>query len=238
MAFRASIVKIQPDIVIFVNESIGGSSVMVGSTVMEKLLVAQFAKWPEAGNVKTRIAKKVGDEKALEIHWELLQTVMGNLRSVEATFFEFWLSEDGFQTKSNGGRVLKLIEQYDAHYQIQRGSSLGERMANTIQSSLASFSKVIIVGSDCPNVTHNTIHQARLALDKHDLVFQPAEDGGYVLVGARQFDPIIFRGVEWGKGEVLQQTLENTEQAKFSYSLLEESWDVDEYEDYLRWKND
>jgi len=210
---------------------------MDGSTTMERVLVAQFAKWPEAGKVKTRIAKTVGNEKALEIHLELLQMVMENLSSVENTCFEFWLSEDGFRNKGCDESVLSLIEKYDVKYKIQVGATLGERMANTLQASLVNFSKVIIVGSDCPNVTENTIQAACLALDNSDLVFQPAEDGGYVLVGASQFDPKVFQGVKWGQGQVLQQTLGNIDLGQLTYSLLEESWDVDEYEDYLRWKS-
>ena len=122
-------------------------------------------------------------------------------------------------------------------YKIQIGDSLGSRMAETLISSLALYSKVIIVGSDCPNVSAKTIEEACIALNNTDLVIQPAEDGGYVLIGTRHFDARIFDGVAWGQGQVLKQTLANAGEIGLTYTLLDESWDVDDYEDYMRWQD-
>jgi len=204
----------------------------------DKVLVVQYAKWPELGKVKTRIAKTVGDKKALNIHLELLKIVRANLANSGSTEYQMWLSHDGF---SHGDettqKLMSDILQSDLQaYQVQRGKDLGARMANTFLDCLSFYSKVIIVGSDCPNVTGEVIEKACVKLDDFDMVMQPAEDGGYVLIGARRFEKNTLDNIEWGQGYVLHQTLKNLDEAGLSYALLEQSWDVDEYEDYLRWQ--
>jgi hypothetical protein len=104
-----------------------------------------------------------------------------------------------------------------------------------LEQGLKTAKSVVLVGSDCPVLDRAYLLQAFEALERADLVLGPAEDGGYVLIGARGLARSLFDGVRWGSGEVLSQTLANAEQAGMRTALLEELYDVDEPDDLQRW---
>ena len=67
---------------------------------------------------------------------------------------------------------------------------------------------MIIIGTDCPDLSQNIIEDAFLALNSHDVVLGPASDGGYYLIGMQQFTPEIFQNITWSTEQVLQQTID------------------------------
>ena len=202
------------------------------------LLVIQFAKWPVLGNVKTRLAHAIGDEKALQVHMKLMDEVLTKLILAKhkdlGGDIELWLNEIPAQ-QNDMTAILEKTSDSQVMCKVQVGNNLGDKMAHAINSSLQTYKKVIIVGSDCPNISTKTLKEASEALNKTDIVLGPAEDGGYVLIGASKFNTQIFTNVAWGKGEVFDKTLRNLQGLNYSYSTLEESWDVDDLEDYERW---
>jgi len=202
---------------------------------MNDLLIIQFAKWPVLGNVKTRLARSIGDEKALEVHLELLNEVLDKLIAAKSGEIALWLNEIPSQQACMAS-IIQKTKKNDIALNVQQGDNLGDKMAEAILSSLEKYNKVIIVGSDCPNITASILTEASEALDKTDLVIGPAEDGGYVLIGASCFETGIFTGVAWGQGAVLEKTILNSQALNYSFTLLAESWDVDEFADYKRWK--
>jgi rSAM/selenodomain-associated transferase 1 len=207
-------------------------------TTMKNLLVIQFAKWPVLGNVKTRLAHSIGNEKALNVHMALMgevldKIILAQLEGVSADV-QLWLND----MPANSGAMSEIFKKTHVNNiscLLQKGNNLGNKMANAIISSLQSYSKVIILGSDCPNISTETLTKASEALNKTDVVLGPAEDGGYVLIGASKFNENIFNNVAWGLGEVFVKTVENMNEFNFSYSILEQSWDVDDLADYERW---
>ena len=78
------------------------------------------------------------------------------------------------------------------------------------------------------------IAAAFAALGRADLVFGPATDGGYWLVGAR--NPLVLRGlfdgVRWSGPYALADTLANARSRRVA--LLEPLDDVDDAEDFAR----
>lgn len=68
------------------------------------------------------------------------------------------------------------------------------------------------------------------------MVLGPSNDGGYVLIGARKLTADALAGIEWGTPMVLEQTLERMEKAGLSVYVLEPRWDVDEPEDWQRFR--
>ena len=197
-------------------------------------LVIQFAKWPELGKVKTRLAKTLGDKAAFDIHLELSMNVLNNLTSANVATVELWF--DQLPENSEGQGLLDACRKKSLAVSTQHGSDLGERMYHALSGGLQSFDKVIIVGSDCPTVDKAYLADAINALDSNDLVLGPAEDGGYVLLGASKVKPTMLDNIAWGCGEVLQSTVSNAKGLGLSCALLETTWDVDEYDDYLRWR--
>lgn len=202
---------------------------------MTNTLLIQFAKWPQLSKVKTRLAKTIGDQAAYNAHIELTQTVLKNLTSSKAGAVELWFDQlliENPETKL----LAETCHKRSVPIAWQQGEDLGARMYHALASGLNTYKKVIIVGSDCPTVDKAYLEQAIKELDESDLVLGPAEDGGYVLLGARKLAPRLLDNIAWGQGSVLRSTIERADKLGLTYGLLETTWDVDEYEDYLRWK--
>jgi glycosyltransferase A (GT-A) superfamily protein (DUF2064 family) len=95
---------------------------------------------------------------------------------------------------------------------------------------------VVLVGSDIPALSARHIAAAFAALGRCDLVFGPATDGGYWLVGARDGAMArgLFRTVRWSGPQALADTLANARGRRVT--LLEALADVDDAADYARWR--
>ena len=114
---------------------------------------------------------------------------------------------------------------------------LGARMDAAIAHSLSldGVENVVLIGTDCPALSEEYLLEALSVLESGvDVVFGPAEDGGYVLVGMRRAVPAVFEAIPWGTDQVMQCTLEALELSDLSFKLLDKLWDVDRPEDLAR----
>lgn len=195
--------------------------------------LVQFAKWPREGRVKTRLEPALGRQGALAAHIHLTTTVMDRL---QASGHPVVLAWDEFLAKAppEAGPVLAVMEKYHVPSTVQQGEDLGERMTHALGVGLASAGIAMVIGSDCPSVDAAYIEQARQALDDVDVVFGPSDDGGYVLIGARNTRPDMLAGVAWGTEKALEQSIAAVQGAGLSVAILEPRWDVDEPADWDR----
>ncbi len=93
---------------------------------------------------------------------------------------------------------------------------------------------VLILGTDAPTLTPESIATAARSLDTHDISIIPSEDGGYVLLGMRKPYMAVFSGVEWSTAAVYGQTLRKAGEAGLSVYAGVPWWDVDEPGDLAR----
>ena len=182
-----------------------------------------FAKNAELGRVKTRLAKDVGEENALEIYLALLKHTEQVARPVLAQkkcyYSDFIANSDAFS---------------DEHYEksIQKGEDLGERMYNAAKASSGEWAnKIIIIGSDCYEINSGIIEEAFKSLDSHDFVIGPAEDGGYYLIGMTELHSEIFMNKTWSTENVFLDTLLDIQKLGKSHYLLPTLSDIDTIED-------
>ncbi len=196
-------------------------------------LVIQFAKWPEPGRVKTRLAPLLGDDGALQAHIRLSRLVLSHLLATGLPLHFYW-DRALPSPPPEAASLLSDLARADVEQRFQQGQDLGARIEAALAAGLAAYSQVLIVGSDCPSVDAEYVHAARSALAHSDLVLGPSEDGGYVLIGARRLVPGMLAGIEWGTGKVLAQTRHRAEACDVSCRLLDTRWDVDEPEDWRR----
>jgi rSAM/selenodomain-associated transferase 1 len=122
----------------------------------------------------------------------------------------------------------------DFSYAPQRGEDLGERMENAFKDSFsADVVKVVLIGSDIPDITSIVMDEAFSSLELQDAVIGPASDGGYYLIGFRKdaFLPDVFRGIPWSTGSVFQQTMEIFRRSGMRVHVLQEWNDVDTLDD-------
>ncbi|WGH74437.1 TIGR04282 family arsenosugar biosynthesis glycosyltransferase [Tenacibaculum tangerinum] len=184
-------------------------------------LLLLFTRNPELGKVKTRLAKTIGKEAALNIYKYLLKhtkQVTQNLACDKAVYYSVKIREDDIWD----------ISTYQKH--LQKGTDLGERMHNAFQQAFSNgYEKVIIIGSDLPDITSEHINEAFEKLNTHEVVIGPAEDGGYYLLGMKKLHANIFRHKDWGTSTVRKDTLNDLQNV--SVHLLEILNDVDVFDD-------
>jgi rSAM/selenodomain-associated transferase 1 len=117
----------------------------------------------------------------------------------------------------------------------QGEGELGERMLRAFEAALSRAARVILVGSDIPALSSRYVRDAERALRrKHDAVIGPAEDGGYVLIGLARSDAELFRGVPWGRADVLEETRLRIAALGWRGLELPALWDADRPEDLER----
>lgn len=190
---------------------------------MTALLV--FAKAPVAGAVKTRLAATAGAGRALAVYRTLLDATLDCAVAARADgvvgSVELWIAPEGDPAALDAPVARHALER-----RVQHGGDLGARMAHAIADALARASRVLLVGTDCPVLSPAYLAQAAAALHAHDAVLGPAEDGGYVLVGARR--PLAFPGVRWSTAEACADTRAAFAAQGASCALLPPLWDVDD----------
>ncbi|MGB0891306.1 MAG: TIGR04282 family arsenosugar biosynthesis glycosyltransferase [Flavobacteriaceae bacterium] len=188
---------------------------------MNKNLLLIFTRNPELGKAKTRLAKTVGDETALEIYKFLLQKtrdISSKVNSDKAVYYSVKVRENDIWNSSI----------YQKHQQV--GEDLGIRMLNAFKNGFdAGYKKVLIIGSDLYDLTSENIEKAFTKLNTNDVVLGPAEDGGYYLLGMKSLHSTIFKNKDWGTETVKKDTLADLHDKKVH--LLEELNDVDVFED-------
>ncbi len=190
--------------------------------------VAVFAKAPVAGEVKTRLVPLLGEAAAAELHATLVRRALATAREAGVGPVSLWCAPDAGHPffaacAAESGAVLRE----------QRGGHLGERMARAFERLLAN-GPALLVGSDCPSLGAADLRAAASSLATHDAVVQPAEDGGYVLVGLSRAVPGLFERIRWGEASVMVDTRSRLRSAGARWREMPLRWDVDRPEDYLR----
>ncbi len=190
----------------------------------EALIV--FAKRPEKGHVKTRVAHKVGEEKALSIYNELLSILRSTLREVDMDIYLYADQHPIFDE-----------DRPPFHARLQEGRNLGMKMSNAFLDLLPHYKKVVIIGADCPYLDAKMIDEAFKQLDQTTLTIGPSKDGGYYLLGMKKMHQFLFEDIEWSTSKVLQTTLNKAIEEGLNVSLLDTLEDIDTFEAWERYKS-
>ena len=195
---------------------------------MSENLLMVFVKYPAPGAVKQRLAQHLGTDRAAEIYKKIAETIV---QKVTPASSEDYILEIYFSPQEDEKLVRQWLAENE-YFSPQQGSDLGARMNNAFQHAFAAgYTKALLIGSDCPDISRTIVSRGFMLLDTHDIVLGPAHDGGYYLIGLRRPDPGLFYGVDWGTGRVLQQTLDKINAANLAVALLPELRDIDRIED-------
>ena len=200
-------------------------SVFLPSRMMNTNHLIVFLKAPRPGFVKTRVAATAGRDKACAIYRELVETLLAGLGSLDSVELRFWPDDAAAEIKS------WLREGWTAEPQGE--GDLGDRLRRAFASAFNSGAqRVVIIGSDCPEVEAADIRSAWRELAAHDLVVGPAVDGGYWLIGLSSPQPKMFAGIAWSSDQVLGQTLQLGRELGLRIQLLRILTDIDTEEDW------
>ena len=188
-----------------------------------------YAKPPIPGRAKSRLAEDIGAEAAADLAAALLKDLYRELLGMPGVEISLWHTPE-----SQPEEFLGVVPE-STTFAVQEGANLGDRMRNTCAGLLReSDNQVVIIGTDCIFHSKGSIAEAFRLLEGANVVLQPAEDGGYVLVGQSQFCGEMFDGVEWGTEKVFAQTLSKLDRSDCSYCLMPMTFDIDVQDDLSR----
>lgn len=187
-----------------------------------------FVKAARLGFVKTRLAEKIGPEAACNVYRELVAAVLNRIDAIPSVELRF--------TPDNAQDEIRPWSQPGWELAAQGAGDLGEKLRRAFDEQFASGAeRVVIIGSDCPEILENDIVEAWDALANRDVVLGPAMDGGYWLIGLRSQHPELFEGIAWSSPVVLEETMTRILKAGLSIHLLRKLSDVDTVEDFQAW---
>ncbi|KAF0173511.1 MAG: hypothetical protein FD161_3805 [Limisphaerales bacterium] len=187
-----------------------------------------FLKAPRAGAVKTRLAESLGADAACAAYRQLVEALLANLTPLPKAELCFAPLEAAAEIEPWLRPGWTLCPQV--------GGDLGGRLHAAFDEHFESDAQhVVVIGSDCPDVTAADIEDAWLALEGHDVVLGPALDGGYWLIGLRAPQPTLFTGIPWSTNRVFGETVRRARESDLRVALLRELSDVDTSADWERW---
>lgn len=187
-----------------------------------------FAKAPQPGFAKTRLIPALGQEGAARLARRMLEETLRSAIEAEIGPVElcttpeiaspFWLGVN----ISNG---VKISTQGDG--------DLGARLARAVQREIENGDSVLLIGTDCVEMSTLLLREAAAALEHNVAVIHPTTDGGYALLGLTQFHPLLFKDVAWSTNSVALETISRIEQLGWSLQIGALLHDVDEPEDLM-----
>jgi uncharacterized protein len=195
---------------------------------MKKTLLI-FAKNLIHGEVKTRLASTVGHDKAMTGYEQLIAHTIETTKHLPVDKTVFY------------SKRIELEDAWDNKIyekNIQTGNDLGDKMKNAFATVFGNRNKkLVIIGTDCPDLNASVIMNAYVYLEDHDIVIGPASDGGYYLLGMKKLHPRLFEKIDWSTAKVLAQTLKICESSNLSTFLLPELSDIDDENDLKKYMN-
>lgn len=178
-------------------------------------------KDPEKGKVKTRLANDIGDKAALEVYKDLLRHTQHAIKELACS------KQIYYSNRVNDNDLWNGFEK-----KLQQGASLGERIKTAFENGFKeNYKRILIIGSDCPDIKEQHIKAAFNSLHTNDVVIGPAQDGGYYTIGMNFFYPKLFNHIDWSTHKVFQQTINTIEQLNLNYAKIETLSDIDTLDD-------
>lgn len=191
---------------------------------VSKGVLIVFVKNPVLGQVKSRLASSVGEERALRIYQALVSRIADEVRQLKdiavAVYYSAHLLEDNRWPSH-------------AHCFVQSEGDIGRRMCEAIREQLRTHRRVVLVGTDIAGLTASVLRRSFDLLDAADVVLGPTYDGGYYLIGMKTLDDSIFEGIPWSTEEVFIETTKRIQLAELVYDLTDRLSDIDYEEDWL-----
>jgi len=205
-----------------------------GPTRVRSHVLQVFAKAPEPGAVKTRLAQALGERAATAAYIALAEHTLdvaaeARRRGVVAAI-ELWCAPDATHPT-----LAAWARRCGGTLHVQQGADLGARMRHALRDALSRDDMPILIGTDCPAIDVGYLAAAAHALDDNAAVLGPVEDGGYALVGVSR-DVDAFDGIAWSTPTVMDQTRALLARAGARWQELPTLWDVDTADDLARWR--
>lgn len=194
---------------------------------MDSTRILLFLKAPVKGMVKTRLALTLGEDNALCLYRAFVLDILDKIKSFKNLILYFTPPEHEPALRELVGRDLPGC--------LQKGVDLGEKMARAFEEQFGQGAqKVLLMGTDVPDIPVGIIEKAVSALEDHPAVIAPSQDGGYFLIGFtnRGYSRKVFEQIPWSTPQVCEKTLEIMRENRIECHVLPSWADVDTGEDF------
>ena len=188
-----------------------------------------FAKAPLPGFAKTRLIPALGEQGAADLARRMLLHTVTQALAARVGPVELCVTPSIRETVWRSLSIPASVE-----WSEQGDGDLGNRMARAARRSIAAGDSVLLVGSDCPAVDAALLRRAALSLERFDATLVPTADGGYIVLGLKQFHVCVFENIHWSSDGVAAATLERFERLGWKLETHAALHDIDEPAD-LHW---
>ncbi|MBI4936849.1 MAG: TIGR04282 family arsenosugar biosynthesis glycosyltransferase [Nitrosomonadales bacterium] len=196
---------------------------------MKPVRIIIFAKAPQPGFAKTRLIPVLGPEGAAKLACRMLQHTLACAVDAAVGPVELRVMPEIASPAWLGTEIAQEIEIAD-----QGGGDLGERLARAAQRALERGETVLLIGTDCIEMSALLLRDAAATLECNDAVIYPAADGGYVLLGLASFHPSLFNDIAWSTESVARETIKRIGLLGWSLETGPQLHDVDRPGDLKR----
>jgi len=202
-----------------------------------------FAKYPQAGQVKTRLTPPLSYKQAAQWHEAALRAVCERVG-----YYKRHIPQTDRQAinvvlvgapdaQLDSFRAMKLAGIDD--YWPQGTGDLGQRLSHAIDRSFNHHAEaVVLLGADSPTLPSDYLSQSLSLLESHDAAMSPTPDGGYCLLSLHSPCPSLFEKVDWGTSSVADQTRAQALAAKLTLAELPPWYDIDCFDDLQKMSAD
>src|SRR3989338_3799622 len=180
--------------------------------VIPMIRIIVFAKAPQAGFAKTRLIPVLGPAGAARLALRMLLRTLDSAVSAAIGPVELCATPEIVSTAWLGVDIAQEIE-----ISAQGGGDLGARLARATQRALEYDEAVLLIGTDCVEMSAQLLREAAVALKHKDAVIYPAADGGYALLGLTEFHSSLFSNIAFITDSVAAETVARIRQ--FGWSL-------------------
>lgn len=186
-----------------------------------------FLKYPAPGQVKTRLGKVIGYEKAADIYSILIKHLLSQF--INSKNYKITIQYSPEQRAREISEWLKI-----KNIEPQKGKNLGEKLSHAFDTSFTKgYLNTVVIGTDCIELTNDNIENAfRILSGRFESVVGPTNDGGYYLIGfSKKNYPLLFKDIDWSSEKVFKQTIKKINNTKMKNKILNYYNDIDEISD-------
>jgi rSAM/selenodomain-associated transferase 1 len=180
-----------------------------------------FAKAPLPGVAKSRLIPALGSEGAARLQAHFIHHTLATTAQLPLST-ELWCAP-----AKNHPAFMAAAHTFSVYLYQQEGDGLGERMNHALTEGLSRGGPVVLIGTDCPTLAADDLHEAFDALAKQDAVLGPSADGGYYLIGLNSPQPQLFNDMPWSTSRVLNETRTRLDSAGLHWHELRTLHDID-----------
>lgn len=193
---------------------------------MSTIRIIVFSKVPQPGFAKTRLIPALGAEGAAALAQQMLLHTLQEALAADIGPVELCVTpaiDDASWANVQLPAGIVISDQ-------GRGD-LGERLARAARHGIEQGQAVLLTGTDCVEMSAGLLQEAWQTLHDHAATLYCTADGGYALLGFKQFSPLLFSNMPWGTDAVSSTTLARLGQLGWTVHVGQMLHDVDEPHD-------